>query len=451
MITMAQRLDIRRQLISLTGPIFVETLLIMLVGFVDVFMLSRISDNAVASVGLANQILMLVSMVFMIGVMGVTVVCSQYIGAKDEISFVQTISAAVAYNVVMGVIIGIFFTFFSPELVDFLDAKEELVDNAVIYFEIVGGLSILTCMNMTYSGIMRSCNLARYPMYVSIVANVLNILGNYTLIFGKFGFPALGVEGAAISTVISRFVACSLLFYAIKRQRVRESIFRNMFPFPLDKMRKIMKIGLPGAGEMFSYSLSQTVIVYLINRLGTEALAARTYLVNIITFIFLFSLSLGQASAIIVGQLVGRKRKDAALRLGQFSLKIAILVSVSLSFCLALAGPWVIPLLTSNTTIIDLCLVILWIDVVLEVGRAVNILGGRMLSAAGNPEYAFFVGLIVIWVVATFGSYFFGLLLGCGLIGMWVCFACDECLRAIFLWRHWASQKWAKKSLIHNV
>lgn len=450
MITMAQRLDIRRQLVSLTGPIFVETLLIMLVGFVDVFMLSRISDNAVASVGLANQILMLVNMVFMIGVMGVTVVCSQYIGAKDEKSFVQTISAAVSYNVAMGVVIGIFFCFFSPELVDFLDAKEELVDNAVIYFKIVGGLSILTCMNMMYSGIMRSCNLARYPMYVSIVANILNIVGNYTLIFGKFGFPALGVEGAAISTVISRFVACSLLFYAIKSQRVRESIFRNMFPYPMDKMRKIMKIGLPGAGEMFSYSLSQTVIVYLINRLGTEALAARTYLVNIITFIFLFSLSLGQAAAIIVGQLVGRKRKDAALRLGQFSLKIAISVSVSLSFCLALAGPWIIPLLTSNQAIIDLCLVILWIDVVLEVGRAVNILGGRMLSAVGNPEFAFFVGLIVIWGVATFGSYFAGLLLGYGLVGMWVCFALDECLRAVFLWRHWASQKWAKKSLIHN-
>ena len=223
-----------------------------------------------------------------------------------------------------------------------------------------------------------------------------------------------------------------------------------MFPFPLDKLRKIMKIGLPGAGEMFSYSLSQTVIVYLINRLGTEALAARTYLVNIITFIFLFSLSLGQAAAIIVGQLVGRKRKDAALRLGQFSLKIAIAVSVSLSFCLALAGPWVIPLLTGNQTIIDLCLVILWIDVVLEVGRAVNILAGRMLSAVGNPEYAFCVGLVVIWGVATFGSYAFGLLLGYGLIGMWVCFALDECLRAVFLWRHWASQKWAKKSLIHN-
>lgn len=450
MTTTLQRFDIKRQLVSLTGPIFIETLLIMLAGFVDVFMLSRISDNAVASVGLANQILMLVSMVFMIGVMGVTVVCSQYIGARDEKSFVRTISAAVAYNVVVGIIVGIFFTFFSLQLVNFLDAKEELVDNAVMYFEIVGGLSILTCMNMTYSGIMRSCNLARYPMYVSVVANILNIIGNYALIFGHFGFPALEVEGAAIATVLSRFVACSLLFYAIKRQRVRESIFRNMFPFPIDKFRKIMKIGLPGAGEMFSYSLSQTVIVYLINRLGAESLAARTYLVNIISFIFLFSLSLGQASAIMVGQLVGRKRKDAALRLGKFSLKIAISVSVLLSFGLALAGPWVMPLLTNNMTIIELCLVILWIDVALEVGRAVNILGGRMLSAVGNPEYAFSVSLIVVWGVATFGSYLFGLLLGYGLIGMWVCFALDECLRAVFLWRHWASQKWAKKSLIHD-
>ncbi len=444
-----QRLDIRRQLIALTFPIFIETLLIMLAGFVDVFMLSRVSDSAVAAVGLANQVLMLVYMVFMIGVMGVTVVCSQYIGAKDEHGFVKTISAAVAYNIFVGIVTGIFFTFFTPELIVFLDTRAELVDNATVYFEIAGGFSILVCMNMTYSGIMRSCNLARYPMYVSVVANILNIFGNYVLIFGKFGFPELGVQGAAISTVFSRVVACSLLFYAIKRQKVRDSIFRNMFPFPMDKLRKIMKIGLPGAGEMFSYSLSQTVIVYLVNKLGTEALAARTYLVNIITFIFLFSLSLGQASAIIVGQLAGRKRKDAALKLGSFSLKIAVSVSVALSFCLALAGGRVIPLLTDNANIIALCLTILWIDVVLEVGRAVNILGGRMLSAVGNPEFAFVVGVIVMWGVATLGAYVFGLYLGYGLVGMWICFAADECLRAIFIWRHWASQKWAKKSLIH--
>lgn len=447
--SMFQRLDIRRQLIALTFPIFIETLLIMLAGFVDIFMLSRVSDHAVAAVGLANQVLMLVYMVFMIGVMGVTVVCSQYIGAKDERGFVKTISAAVAYNIFVGIVTGIFFTFFTPELIVFLDTRAELVDNAAVYFEIAGGFSILVCMNMTYSGIMRSCNLARYPMYVSVVANILNIFGNYVLIFGKFGFPELGVQGAAISTVFSRFVACSLLFYAIKRQKVRDSIFRNMFPFPMDKLRKIMKIGLPGAGEMFSYSLSQTVIVYLVNKLGTEALAARTYLVNIITFIFLFSLSLGQASAIIVGQLAGRKRKDAALKLGSFSLKIAVSVSVILSFCLALSGGRVIPLLTDNANIIALCSAILWIDVVLEVGRAVNILGGRMLSAVGNPEFAFVVGVIIMWGVATFGAYAFGLYLGYGLVGMWICFAADECLRAIFIWRHWTSQKWAKKSLIH--
>lgn len=444
-----QRQDLKRQLVSLTVPIFIETLLIMLLGFMDVLMLSRVSDDAVAAVGLANQILMLVNMVFMVGVMGATVVCSQYIGARDEKGFVQTTGAAVVYNILVGAAIGIVFAFFTPQIVAFLDVRQELVDNASVYFEIVGGLSVLTCLNMTFSGIMRSCNLARYPMYVSLLVNVLNIFGNYALIFGKFGFPELGVQGAAISTVVSRFFACSLLFWAIKRQRIKKSIFKSLFPFPFEKLRQIFKIGLPGAGEMFSYSLSQTVIVYLINKLGTDALAARTYLTNIITFIFLFALSLGQSSAIVVGQLIGRKRKDAALRLGRFSLKIAVSVSVSLSFCLALAGPWLMPLLTGNAYIVSLCLTILWVDVALEVGRAVNILGGRMLSAAGNPEFAFVVGVIVMWGVATLGSYVFGLWLGYGLIGMWICFMADECLRAFFIWRHWASQKWAMKNLIH--
>ncbi len=445
---MSKVISIKKQLISLTFPIFIETLLVMLLGFMDILMLSKVSDNAVAAVGLANQILLLVNMVFMLGVLGATVVCSQYIGARNDHAFIQTTGVALVYNFLIGIFFGLIFIFFTPQIMLLLDVKSELAPKTGIYFEIVGGLSVLTCLNLTLSAILRSCNLAHYPMFVSIVVNITNIIGNYSLIFGKFGLPELGVQGAAISTVCSRLVACMLLFYALKKQKIRTSIFKALFPFPLDKLQQIFKIGMPAAGEMVSYTLSQTLIVYFVNKLGNEVLAARTYLVNTIMFIFLFALALGQGSAIMVGQLIGRKKQEAALKIGRLSLKIAITVSFTLSFILALIAPWLMPLMTENQTIISLCLSILWIDILLEIGRAINILGGRMLGAAGNPEYPFIVGVIFMWSIATLGSYIFGIWLGYGLIGMWVCFLLDECIRGIFIWKHWSSKKWANRKLI---
>lgn len=448
--TMNTKISLKKQLRSLTLPIFVETLLIMFLGFMDILMLSKVSDNAVAAVGLANQILLLVNMVFMLGVLGATVVCSQYIGAKNEHAFVQTTGVALTYNFIVGICFGIFFIFYTPFLLDLLKVKIELVANASIYFKIVGGLSVLMCLNLTLSAILRSCNLANYPMYVSVVVNITNIIGNYALIFGKFGLPELGVQGAAISTACSRCIACALLFYALKKQKIKTSILKNLFPFPFDKLQQIFKIGMPAAGEMVSYSLSQTLIVYFVNKLGNDVLAARTYLVNIIMFIFLFALALGQGSAILVGQLIGREKRDTALKLGRLSLKVAISVSFMLSLFLALVAPWIMPLMTKNQDIISLCLTIFWVDILLEIGRAVNILGGRMLGAVSNPEFPFVVGVIFMWGIATLGSYILGIWFGYGLVGMWICFLLDECIRGIFIWKYWESGKWASRRLITN-
>ena len=210
-------------------------------------------------------------------------------------------------------------------------------------------------------------------------------------------------------------------------------------------------IGVPSAGEMVAYSLSQMVIVYFINQLGTEAVAARTYLINFIMFTFLFALSIGQGSSIIVGQLIGKNKNKAALYLGNFSMRVAIYVCVSLSCVLAIIAPFLLPFVTDNPRIITLCLTIFWIDIVLEVGRAINILGGRLLGAVGNPQYPFVLALIFMWGMATLGSYIFGVVLGFGLIGMWIAFLLDETIRAALIWRRWQSRKWENRGFVKKI
>ncbi len=448
---MFPKTGLRRHLFSLTGPIFIETLLVMVLGFMDVLMLSQVSDTVVASVGFVNMLLMTTYMLFMVGTTGASVVCSQYIGAGQQENFTQSVGAALIFNLLMGAVTSLIFFFCSKEILLLMDIRPELLDSSFQYATIAGAGSLFVSINMALSVVLRSCNFSHYPMYVSLVVNICNIIGNYTLIFGKFGFPALGVEGAALSTVCSRFVAFLMLCYMLKRRALKLPLLPQIFPLSsalIDKFKKILFIGLPSAGEMLSYTLSQLCIMYFINQLGTESVAARTYLVNLIMFTFVFAISIGQGSSIAVGQLIGKKKHRASLLLGKYSIRVAIYVSVSLSVLLALISPFILPLMTQNPQILAICLIIFWIDIPLEVGRAVNILAGKLLGAVGNPQYPFYVGIIFMWLVATLGGYILGLELHYGLMGMWIAFTFDECIRAGFLWHRWNSEKWKNRGFV---
>ena len=256
--------------------------------------------------------------------------------------------------------------------------------------------------------------MAYYPMQVTFLINIINIIGNYTLIFGHFGFPALGVEGAAISTSFSRGVAmCLLLFILFRKKLTFPPSF--LWPFPFGVLRKMLSIGLPSGGEQLSY---------------------------------VFAMSVGQGGGICIGHLIGKGHKNAALLLGRYCIRITLMISFTVALLAALLGRTVMGLLSDNPEVIALTALILRIDVALELGRAVNILYVNFLRATGDAMYPFVIGLIFMWGVATAGSYVFGNLLGFGLAGMWVAFTFDEGIRAAFFWRRWESRKWMGRSVV---
>ena len=443
---MKPKKTLRRQLFQLTGPIFVETLLIMLLGAMDTFMLSSYSDDTVAAVGVVNQLLNLVFLVFGVSTVGTSVLCSQYLGASQHANVRQVIGVSLLFNTLIGVMTSALLYFRAESLLKMMDLSPELVNEGLAYMQIVGGFAFLQAIALTMSAVLRSHNKAYYPMRVTLLMNILNIIGNYALIFGKFGLPQMGVVGAAISTSSCRGVALGLLLYITFGKVVPHFSFSSVRPFPWDKLKNLLHIGLPAAGEQVSYSLSQVVITYFTVMLGTAALTARTYAMNIILFSYVFSVALGQGAAILVGHLVGGDRADAAFVLQKYCLRLSIMVSISVAVITAACSKLIFGMLTANPEVIYMGVMILCIDVVLEVGRAVNILSVNVLNAVGDVTYPFVTGLIVMWGVATALSYVFGISFGWGLAGMWVAFTLDENIRAIIFVRRWNSRKWEGKT-----
>ncbi len=436
---------LRRELVSLTVPILIETLLIMTLGAVDTFMLSRHSDASVAAVGLANQLISFCFIIFEVINLGTSVLCSQYLGARLRERMETVVGVSLVVNLVFGLAVSAGLFFYATEILSAMGLEGEMLAEGAGYMEIVGLLAFVQALQLTLSAVLRSNNKAVYPMAVILVVNILNILGNYTLIFGAFGAPALGVKGAAISTAISRTIAMLILFVIVFRTTVRRFPREILRRWPRQEFRNLMKIGLPSAGEQMSYSCSQLVIAYFITSLGMEALAARTYCVNIIMYVYLFSIAISHAGAISIGHLVGAGKWEGSYLMGRYVMRVALAWTLAFSLTIACGGSAIMAMLTTNPEIAALGVAILWIDVVLEVGRPINILFVNTLQAAGDVNYPFIVGVVVMWSVAVVCAYLFGITAGFGILGMWWMFALDENIRGILFIRRWNSRRWQHK------
>ena len=212
--------SVRKNLARLAVPIFIETLLIMMLGAVDTVMLSQYSDNGVAAVGVVNQLIMFAFLIFEVINIGTSVLCSQYLGAKMRENMVQVVGVSLLLNLVFGLFVSTVLYYGAAFLLTMMGLRSELMEYGVNYMEIVGAFAFFQAVSLTISASLRSANKAVYPMMVTVVVNILNIIGNYSLIFGKFGMPALGVEGAAISTAFARGISMVILFVILFRKHI---------------------------------------------------------------------------------------------------------------------------------------------------------------------------------------------------------------------------------------
>lgn len=442
-------------LFALVWPIFIESLLRILFGNVDTFMLSAYSDNAVAGVGAANQYISIIILLFQVVCSGSTIIISQYLGAQNKKRASEVALVSMAFNMILGLLMSVVMFSFSGSLLKLMNFEQEIYNYSKEFLIIVGSFSFVQSLSITVSAILRSYGLVRYPMYVNMGANILNIIGNSISIYGLFGLPVLGVRGVAIATVVSQFIGLVAIVIIWVKNVDMELSVKKISSLPFNNIRNVLKeifkIGGPSAGESLSYNMSQIVITAIIGVMGSYALTARIYVFNLMLLIMLGSSAIGQGTQIIVGRLVGAGKMDDAYKTCIRSLKIAISVSFFVALLFALSGNFLLGLFTDDPKILSVGRLLLYITIFIEPGRAFNIVLGFSLRGAGDAKFILILGLIFMWSVAVFMSYILGLKLHLGLLGVWIAFALDEWIRGIFMLVRWKSRAWENKSLTKPV
>ncbi|MGL5541545.1 MAG: MATE family efflux transporter [Erysipelotrichaceae bacterium] len=436
-----------KTLFQLAWPLFFEIAFMMLFGVVDTMMLSRFSDSAVAAVGISNNILNFVAVFLNVVAAGVAVVIAQYIGANQEEKAKKVAINAVLLNLGIGVAISLILLFFHNVMLQAMNTPTALLADARSYILILGSTIFINSLIGVAGAILRAYGHTKIVMKVSMVSNLVNITGNFILIFGMFGFPRLGVVGAATSTLLSRIVLLSIAFMVLLRQ-CNIHLFQALKERPIKEyVLAIVRIGLPRALENFSWNAAQLVITAFVALLSAEMITTRVYISNITMFSFLITMAIGQAAQIKIGYLVGENRMQEAYKQGIQAALFGLVSSFVSIVLITLNYRWIFSLLTRNPEILDLIQPILMVCIFLELGRAANIIIISMLTGAGDANFPVLMAVVFMWGIAVPFSYLFGLHLGWGLFGIYVGTAMDECLRGAVMWLRWISKRWTTKRI----
>ncbi len=329
-----------KRVFHLSLPIFAELLLQLLVGNMDQFMISHFGSAAVAAIGNGNQVMNVVIIVLTTMSTAATILLTQHIGAGrvgEECSEIVTV--AVTVSAVFSFLVGLFLLL-EPELVfQLLRTPEDAFDGACLYTRIVGGTVLLQGLYIQLCAVLRSYTLLKEVVVLSVSMNLLNVAGNAILINGFFGFPQMGVAGAAVSTVISKAVGLTLACITLKRKMHRPFFPAiSPHPFPAKTFRALLGIALPSGTEALSYNVSQTFILRFINLMGAAVVSAKVYGSMLANVAYVYSIAVGQATQIILGYMIGGRKLDEVSGRVWSTIRIALAASelltlVILIFC----------------------------------------------------------------------------------------------------------------------
>ncbi len=437
------------KLFNLAWPIFIETALFMLLGFVDVFVLSRYDDLAASAVGTANQAVSIVTIVFTVISGASAVLISQYLGAEKRENASRIAALSLTINFIFGIVISLGLVLFNRQILSFIGAKGQLLELSGQYLSIVGGFIFLQAVLSNASVIIRNHGLTKITMYVTVGMNIVNTGLDVLFVLGLLGFPKLGVTGVAIATTFSRIAGMIVLGIVLFTKVEKPSIFKLLKPFPKDDLKDIFKIGIPSALETFLYNLSQLVITSLVLNFLTEAeLITKTYVQNITMFFYLFAVAIAQASQIITGHLVGAKKTDEAYRRGFRSYSFALAIAAGICVIGVILRSQLMGIFTADEAVITMGANILLINTVLEFGRTTNLVLIACLRGSGDVYFPTFCAIFSNWLISVLGSYLLAVVFGMGIYGLWIALAADECIRGVMMILRWKSGKWKTKRVV---
>ena len=429
-------LSARPRLFALTWPMLLELLLGIGIGIIGTGLAARLSDNSGAAFGLANQVFAALFVLFRVIGAGVSVAVTQALGAGRSDQADAVARAVVGASSWLGLGGAVAALIAAGPLLTLVNAPPEVAPLAKTLLQALAPALMLDAWNANMSSVMRSHLRSREALFVVVVIQII------TLVVALLAMPRLGLVGYALACALGRGVGLAahiLLWRTRLNLRLRAADWWRLVRAPL---ATVLHIGIPGAAENISWRLAFMTSLAAIAQLGAHALATHAYTMQFLHVILMFSLAISFAVEIMVGHMIGAGKLHAANRLVRRSLALGISLALVVSGAFALAGPWLLTRFTSDPAIVTLGCTLLWWTMLVEPGRSFNLVVINALRATGDARYPVVAGAASMAIVLAGGSWFLGVYLDWGLVGVWIAYAADEWIRGLLMWRRWATLGW---------
>jgi putative MATE family efflux protein len=437
-----------RPIVRLAGPSLIENLMQTALGIVSMLMVARLGPAAIAGVGLSNQFANLLIMSFSGLAVGNTALVARHVGAVDTRAAASVARQALIVATAIGCLIGLAAFLASEPALRATGAEDAVVEAGAEYLKIIGSAAILMILMQVGGGTLRGAGDTVTPMLATLVMNVVNIAVAYVLIFGHLGFPALGIVGAAWAAVIARTLGAILILRKLVRGGRTPALgwFRAWRP-DTGTMRRIVRIGGPASIESFTVQIGLMLFSLIAVQVGTAAFAAQQIVFNVAQLSLLPGMAFSVAATTLVGQSLGAKEPRRAVLSGWLAVSAAVIwMSTMAVGYVVLAEPWM-RLYTGDGEIVRLGITVMWILALGQPLQAMAFVLSGALRGAGDTRVTMWGGMLGTWGFRVPLAWFLGIVLGFGLIGIWVGWIMDWLVRSlIYFWR-FRSGRWQKISV----
>jgi putative MATE family efflux protein len=440
----------RSQILTLAWPVILNNLLLTFVWIVDMMMVGRLGPQAVAAVGVSGQMFNMVMVISLAVSNGTIALVARYIGAEEP----EQANTVLGQSLVLGTILSIPLMLpgilAAENLFEFFGAEAEVVDVGVPYLRLVLLGTPLIVAALVVSSALRGAGDTKTPLVISVAANVINLILNYALIFGKFGLPRLEVFGAGIATLIAFFIEAVAFVLVVWKGDLVLSLPRKLFRLEKDIVRKILRIGSPTALESGCIQGGMLWYMSIISLYGTDPLAAYLIGVSIMSLSFMPGFGFSVAASTLVGQSLGAKEPEKAAAYGWEAMRLGAIVMFLIGVVLFVAAQPIGLIYVDEESVIAYIVIFVRILAMCQLGMAVTFtLTGALIGAADTrwPLYASFVGMFLIRIpLAIVAAYVLGVSITCGvsITWVWMITLADHYGRAAILFHRFLSGKWKK-------
>jgi Na+-driven multidrug efflux pump len=400
----------RPRLNAVAGPIFGEFLLGYTVVIAGLWLASHTSDGAAGSLGLANQVLESLYVVFRVLAIGMGVVITQLLGGKQLELVRRTALAGLGACTWAGALVVAILVLGNDAILDLLNAPDEILPLVSPYLQLLAPAALLDGYNLTMASILRAHLHVRDSLKVMVVMHCSHLAMAVPLMLGVGPWEGLGLYGFAVALLISRAIGLALHLVLWRKRMQLVPNARHWWVLQPRVLAPVLRIGVPGASAELGYRAAFMVSLASAARLG------------------------------VVGRLVGAGQFNQAHTLVRKGLRNGIMASGGMAVLAALASPWLMHVFTKDPQVIQAAHTLLWIAVALETGRAFNLIITGALRATGDVIYPVAASLGSFFLVLGTGSYIMGR--NFGLPGIFIAYAADEWVRGLLMWARWHWHGW---------